>query len=128
MNRNEVIAEIKQAARGRFVFSGKAPDQPLSDIKKTWASVCRKANVEGARIHDLRHTFASILVSRGASLPLIGALLGHTQVATTARYAHLYDEPLREAVDQVGFALEQWEVQNNDTAGNQPLTKSQQRN
>ena len=54
------------------------------------------------RIHDLRHSFASILVSAGASLPLIGQMLGHTQVQTTQRYAHLFDEPLREAAEAVG--------------------------
>lgn len=54
------------------------------------------------RVHDLRHTFASILASSGASLPLIGALLGHTQAATTHRYAHLFDDPLRAATERVG--------------------------
>ena len=55
-----------------------------------------------ARIHDLRHSFASILVSAGASLPLIGQLLGHTQVQTTHRYAHLFDRPMRDAAEAVG--------------------------
>jgi site-specific recombinase XerD len=50
----------------------------------------------------LRHSFASQLVSQGASLPLIGALLGHTQAQTTARYAHLFDDPQRAAVERVG--------------------------
>ncbi len=100
-----LLMEMRDRAEGPYVFPGKSPDQPLTDIKKTWASVCRKAGVEDARVHDLRHSFASILVSRGASLPLIGALLGHTQVATTARYAHLYDEPLREAAELVGSAI-----------------------
>jgi integrase len=112
-----LLAGLKRSTEGDFVFPGKAPDQPLSDIKKTWASVCRKARVEGARIHDLRHSFASILVSQGASLPLIGALLGHTQVATTARYAHLYDEPLREAAELVGSAIDQWEEDGSETVG-----------
>jgi site-specific recombinase XerD len=53
------------------------------------------------RIHDLRHTYASILVSSGLSLPVIGALLGHTQASTTHRYAHLFDEPLRAATERV---------------------------
>ncbi len=55
-----------------------------------------------ARIHDLRHTYASILASAGQSLPIIGALLGHTQAATTQRYAHLMDDPLRAATERVG--------------------------
>jgi site-specific recombinase XerD len=53
-------------------------------------------------VHDLRHSFASVLVSGGASLPLIGALLGHSTPVTTQRYSHLYDDPLRAAVERVG--------------------------
>lgn len=56
-------------------------------------------------IHDLRHTFASLLVSGGMTLPMVGRLLGHTQAQTTLRYAHLYDDPLRVELDQVGEAL-----------------------
>jgi hypothetical protein len=58
-----------------------------------------------ARIHDLRHTYASILASEGLSLPIIGALLGHTQPQTTARYAHLLDDPLRAATEKVGAVV-----------------------
>ena len=54
------------------------------------------------RVHDIRHSFASILVSAGASLPLIGQMLGHTQVQTTQRYAHLFDDPMRKAAETVG--------------------------
>jgi integrase len=54
------------------------------------------------RLHDLRHSYASFLASAGLSLPTIGALLGHTQPATTARYAHLFDDPLRQATERVG--------------------------
>ena len=53
-------------------------------------------------MHDLRHSYASILASAGLSLPVIGALLGHTQPGTTARYAHLFDDPLRAATERVG--------------------------
>lgn len=119
-----------------FVFPGKlvrAADgvvrwQHLTEIKKVWLTVCRKAGlaqlapqrdvskdiVKGkdgkpvmvwqttARLHDLRHSYASILASSGLSLPVIGALLGHTQAATTQRYAHLLDDPLRAATERVG--------------------------
>jgi integrase len=110
-----------------YVFPGE-DGKPLTDIKRTWASVCCKAGlaievqkkgrtgkpVKGkdgkpvmtwqpnVRMHDLRHSFASILVSAGASLPLIGQMLGHTQVQTTQRYAHLFDDPLRKAAETVG--------------------------
>lgn len=101
-----LLNEIKESSSGEFVFPGKTPDVPLTDIKRTWAAVCKSAKVEDVRIHDLRHSFASLLVNQGASLPLIGAMLGHTQVATTARYVHLYDDPLREAAELVGKAIE----------------------
>lgn len=63
------------------------------------------AGLTDVRIHDLRHTFASVLVSSGLSLPIVGALLGHTQVQTTARYAHLMDDPLRAATERAGALL-----------------------
>jgi integrase len=71
-------------------------------IRKSWRAICKAAGIVGLRAHDLRHGFASQLASTGASLPLIGALLGHSNPATTARYAHLFDDPQREAVERVG--------------------------
>lgn len=99
-----LLMDIKSGATGPFVFPGE-DDKALTDIKRTWATVCKDAGIEDCRIHDLRHSFASILVSAGASLPLIGQMLGHTQVTTTARYAHLYDDPLRKAAEMVGNAI-----------------------
>jgi integrase len=89
----------------RYLFPGELPDRPLQEVKGFWAGVCRKAELNDCRIHDLRHTYASILASAGLSLPVIGALLGHTQPNTTARYSHLFEDPLREATDRVGTAL-----------------------
>ena len=63
------------------------------------------ADLDDVRLHDLRHTFASIAVSSGMSLPLIGALLGHSQPRTTARYAHLASGPLRDAVEKIGLEI-----------------------
>jgi integrase len=77
-------------------------DGHLVDPKKSWASICRAAGISGLRIHDLRHTYASMLVNAGLSLPTIGAMLGHTQVSTTARYSHLVDSTLRTAAEHVG--------------------------
>ena len=79
--------------------------RPLTDIKRFWTSVCRSAGITGVRIHDLRHTHASILASLGLSLPIIGRLLGHTQAATTQRYAHLMDDPLRAATERAGAVI-----------------------
>lgn len=72
------------------------------DIRRSWERLCEAAEIRGARIHDLRHTYASVLASAGLSLPVIGALLGHTQASTTHRYAHLFDDPLRAATERVG--------------------------
>lgn len=77
----------------------------VSDIKKSWAAVCRAAGIENARLHDLRHTVASVLVSSGASLPLVGAILGHSNPTTTARYSHLYADPVRSAADRLGVVV-----------------------
>jgi integrase len=82
-----------------------AHDQPLGSVKNFWKSVCKSAGLAGVRVHDLRHTYAAILASAGLSLPVIGALLGHTQAATTQRYAHLMDDPLRAATERAGAVI-----------------------
>ncbi|MDP7150288.1 MAG: site-specific integrase [Paracoccaceae bacterium] len=84
-----------------WVFPGDVPGQPVIEIRRFWKRIQREAQIEDVRIHDLRHTFASLLVSGGASLEMIGKLLGHTQMQTTQRYAHLLDAPLREGVNAV---------------------------
>jgi integrase len=88
----------------RLVFPG-AAGQPMHSVKTLWRSVCKSADIKDVRLHDLRHTYASILVSNGLSLPIIGRMLGHTQSQTTARYAHLADDPLREAANIAGKAI-----------------------
>jgi integrase len=111
--------------------NGKRVYQHLLEVKRTWAAVAKaaglaveveKLNAAGkpimdakgdpvvvwqptVRLHDLRHTYASILASAGLSLPIIGALLGHTQAATTMRYSHLLDDPLRAATERVGAVV-----------------------
>lgn len=84
-----------------WLFPGDVPGQPVIEIRRFWKNIQREAQIEDVRIHDLRHTFASLLVSGGASLEMIGKLLGHTQMQTTQRYAHLLDAPLREGVNAV---------------------------
>jgi integrase len=74
-------------------------------VDKLWAAVCERAGISDARVHDLRHTYASILANRGSSLVLIGALLGHSKTQTTARYAHLLDDPLRQATETAGAII-----------------------
>jgi integrase len=69
----------------------------LTDLQPPWQRILKRAGIEDIRIHDLRHTFASAAVAAGQRLPMIGKLLGHTQVQTTARYAHLAADPVRAA-------------------------------
>jgi integrase len=88
---------------GKYLFP--SGNSHLTEIKKIWASVCTMANIKGARVHDLRHSYASVLASAGLSLPIIGQLLGHTQPATTARYAHLLDDALRAATERAGAII-----------------------
>ena len=89
------------------MFPGTGASGHREGIKSAWPAICRAAGLVGpdgrpnVRIHDLRHTFASVLASAGLSLPIIGALLGHTQPADDARYAHLLDDPLRAATERV---------------------------
>jgi integrase len=71
----------------------------LVNLQKPWRRIRTKAGLKDVRIHDLRHSFASVAAASGLSLPIIGALLGHTQPQTTQRYAHLSGGPLREAAN-----------------------------
>lgn len=84
---------------------GTLPGKRLSDLQPFWQRVRARAGVKDVRIHDPRHTFASTTVASGQGLPMIGKLLGHTQVQTTARYAHLAAEPVRMAADAVAQDL-----------------------
>ena len=88
-----------------FVFPGRDGKQRY-DIKKQWAAICKAAKITGVRVHDLRHTYASVLASSGVSLHVIGGLLGHTQPATTHRYAHLVDDALRAATETAGAIID----------------------
>ena len=106
----DVAAHVRQrqlaVPKGNpWLFPGDIPGQPVKEIRRFWIRVQREADLQDVRIHDLRHTFASLLVSGGASLEMIGKLLGHTQMQTTQRYAHLLDAPLRAGVNAVAEVL-----------------------
>ena len=95
-----LLSEIKSAAtQETIVFSGRSANKPMVDLKKFWRAVLAEAGIQDYRIHDNRHTHASQLVSSGMSLAIVGRLLGHTNPITTQRYAHIADDPLREAAE-----------------------------
>jgi integrase len=96
-----VLQEMSQDRKSPYLFPN-SKGQPIADIKRSWAWAQREANLPGVRLHDLRHSFASLLISAGEPLPIIGRLLGHTQSQTTMRYAHLADDPLRRATGRIG--------------------------
>jgi integrase len=87
---------------GSYVVPGDNPEKPRADLKRPWHAVARHAGLDGVRLHDLRHTYASFGAGGGIGLPIIGKLLGHTQASTTQRYAHLDNDPLRRASENIG--------------------------
>jgi integrase len=74
-------------------------------VNEAWIKARKAAKLDGVRLHDLRHTYASVLASAGLSLPVIGALLGHSTPTTTHRYAHLFDDPLRAATERASAII-----------------------
>ena len=89
-----------------FVFPGTGTNGHMVEIKKAWQAIIKAAGITGLRIHDLRHSFASAAISGGASLPLVGSLLGHASPATTNRYAHMFNDPQRAVVERIGKLVE----------------------
>jgi integrase len=87
------------------VIAGNDPNQPRSDLKRPWTLVCRRAGLEGLRLHDLRHSFASVGAGAGLGLPIIGKLLGHASPTTTSKYAHLDSDPVRRATNAIGATI-----------------------
>jgi integrase len=88
-----------------FVICGEKPGRHLVNLEKPWRRIRKAAKLDDVRLHDLRHSFASVAASGGQSLVVIGKMLGHTQPATTARYAHLADDPVKAASDSVGARI-----------------------
>lgn len=107
--------EIKQNWRTLCIAAGIVTTETVKDAKGTEKIVVTPS----ARLHDLRHTYASVLASAGLSLPVIGALLGHSQAQTTHRYSHLFDDPLRAATERVGAIV----MPSDDEAEDEPRGK-----
>lgn len=101
----QLLAELPRQPDNPYVIVGRNEGRHLVNIKYSWATIRKDAGLEDVRIHDLRHTFASVGARAGMSLPVIGALLGHRSPQTTARYAHLSDDPLRSAAEMIGAGI-----------------------
>ncbi len=101
----EILSGLPRMAGNPYVFPGEKPGQSRVDLKKPWAAICEAASVKGVRLHDLRHSFASVGAGASLGLPIIGKLLGHRQASTTQRYAHLDDDPMRRAVETIGSTI-----------------------
>jgi integrase len=98
----ELVDRLRKERKGEWVFPGDKPGEHLAALWHVWHFVRKETGLgKDARAYDLRHTFASVGAGGGLSLPIIGRLLGHTQPRTTQRYAHLADDPLREAAEKI---------------------------
>jgi integrase len=100
-----LLAALPRIDGNPHVLPGDRAGSHIVNIEKTWRRVRQTAGLDDVRIHDLRHSFAAVGASAGFSLPLLGALLGHAEVATTQRYAHLANDPVRQANEAIGARI-----------------------
>jgi integrase len=101
----DVLATLPRLEGNDFIVPGAKDARPRADLKRPWEAITQTAGLEGLRLHDLRHSFASVGAGGGLGLPIIGKLLGHATLAMTAKYAHLDNDPMRRAVNQIGTTI-----------------------
>ena len=101
-----VLAKVRRVKGSPWVFPGRPPHKAMTRHHVYWYRVRERAGVEDVRVHDLRHSFASRALAVGESLSMIGRLLGHTDIASTARYAHLARDAERVSAARVGDSIE----------------------
>jgi integrase len=101
----DILLGITRDKAHPYVIAGRDCTRPVKSLQTHWERIRKRADLDDVRIHDLRHSFASIAAANGASLPLIGKLLGHTTPITTQRYAHLVNDPVRLVAESVGTSL-----------------------
>ena len=100
-----VLRGLKGQDGNPWVIAGRKPGSHLTDLQHPWRRIRARAGLDDVRIHDLRHSFASGGLLVGEGLPMIGKLLGHTQVQTTARYAHLANDPVKSAANRIAARI-----------------------
>ena len=101
----EVLSRLPRLTDNPWVIPGSKPGAHLADLQPPWERVRKRAGLDDVRIHDLRHSFASRALALGESLPMIGKLLGHTQVQTTARYAHLARDSVKASASRIAGSI-----------------------
>jgi integrase len=97
----DVLGRLPRVEGNPHVVVGERPGRHLVNLEKPWRRIRAAAGLSDVRLHDLRHSFASVAAGSGQSLVVIGKMLGHSQPQTTARYAHLADDPVRAASEAV---------------------------
>ena len=102
----EVLAGVEAIDSSEFVFPATSGDSHFQGVEKVWRKARLAAGFPDLRLHDLRHSFASVGLARGDALPVIGAILGHADVKTTSRYAHLADDPVKLAADAISKSVQ----------------------
>jgi integrase len=103
-----VLSTLPRLKSNPFVIpSPRLKGKPLVNLEKPWLAVRKKAGLEQTRLHDLRHAYGSMGAGVGFGLPIIGALLGHTQASTTQRYAHVQTDPMKAAADAIASRLQE---------------------
>jgi integrase len=102
----QLLRRVPRIQNNPHVIAGGKPGAHLVELQKPWRRIRAKANLGDVRIHDLRHSFASVAAGTGMSLPMIGKLLGHSGPVTTARYAHLAADPIRAASNLIGAEID----------------------
>jgi integrase len=96
-----ILADLPRVEGNPYVIVGNVAGASLVNLEKPWRAIRKAAGLHDVRLHDLRHAFASVAASSGMGLPIIGKMLGHTQAATTHRYAHLASDPVKAAAATV---------------------------
>lgn len=102
---SDLLRELPKHEGSEYVFTSNKEGMHIVGIQKVWDRVREIAELTDVRLHDLRHSFASVGAASGDSLLMIGALLGHKDAKTTARYAHLSDNPIKQAADRIAGVI-----------------------
>ena len=101
----KLLAGLPRVEGNPWVIPGRKPGTHMRDIDEAWQVIRARASLDDVRIHDLRHSYASRALALGESIPMIGKLLGHSQIETTARYAHLTRDSVREAAERIADSI-----------------------